>query len=103
MWTCPLCNLEFANANQVHSCNEKELSDFLNGKTQHTTELFHHIVSEYRLIGDVTVHPTKSMISFAARTRFAYVIQLGKSMSSIHKEEIGISYEVRRNFAPVSN
>ncbi|HEY4324265.1 MAG TPA: DUF5655 domain-containing protein [Mucilaginibacter sp.] len=83
MWICSLCNLEFANTNQVHSCNEKDLSDFLNGKTPHTTELFHHLVSEYRLIGDVTVQPTKSMISFAARTRFAYVIQLGKNFIDV--------------------
>jgi len=84
MWTCPLCNLEFVNTNQVHSCNEKELVDFLNGKTGHTIDLFYHLVKEYRQISDdVTVHPTKSMISFAARTRFAYVIQLGKNFVDV--------------------
>jgi len=83
MWTCPLCNLEFANTNQAHSCNDKTLADFLNGKSEHTLQLFNHLVSEYRQIGEVTLHPTKSMISFAARTRFAYIIQLGKNFIDV--------------------
>ena len=79
MWTCPLCNLEFVNANQVHSCRDKPLADFLVGKSPHTIELFNHLVTEFNRIGIVTVHPTKSMISFASKRRFAYVIQLGKN------------------------
>lgn len=83
MWTCPLCNQQFVNTHQVHSCNERELCDFLNGKTQHTIELFNHLVNEYQQIGNVTVHPAKSMISFAACKRFAYVIQLGKNFIDV--------------------
>ena len=83
MWIFPFCNQQFVNTNQVHSCRDKELSDFLNGKTQHTIELFDHLVIEYKQIGDVKVHPAKSMISFAARTRFAYVIQLGKNFIDV--------------------
>jgi hypothetical protein len=40
-------------------------------------------VNEFQQIGEVTVHPAKSMISFAARTRFAYVIQLGKNFVDV--------------------
>jgi Domain of unknown function (DUF5655) len=83
MWICPLCNQQFEHTNQVHSCREKELVDFLNGKSDHTIELFDHLVKEYQQIGDVKVHPLKSMISFAARTRFAYVIQLGKNFVDV--------------------
>ena len=83
MWTCPLCSLQFANTNQAHSCREKELSDFLNGKPEHTVGLFYQLVDEFKTIGDVQVHPTKSMISFAARVRFAYVIQLGKNFVDV--------------------
>ena len=83
MWTCPLCNLEFVRTNQPHSCNEKELADFLNGKSAHTVGLFYHLVNEFQQIGEVTVHPTKSMISFAARIRFGYVIQLGKNFADV--------------------
>jgi hypothetical protein len=83
MWTCPLCNREFVNSNQVHSCNEKDLSDFLNGKSQHTIDLFFYFLDELRNLGEVKVYPTKSMISFAANKRFAYVIQLGKNFIDV--------------------
>lgn len=83
MWICPLCNQQFVNTNQVHSCGDKQLSDFLNGKSGHTVDLFYHLVHEYKQIGAITVHPAKSMISFAARTRFAYVIQLGKNFVDV--------------------
>ena len=79
MWICPLCSQQFVNINQVHSCRDKELVDFLAGKPQYTIDLFDHLVNEYKLIGNVQLHPAKSMISFAARTRFAYIIQLGKN------------------------
>ena len=83
MWICPVCNLQFANTNQVHSCNDKTLSDFLNGKSEHTLQLFYHLVAEFQHLGDVKLHPTKSMISFGARTRFAYIIQLGKNFIDV--------------------
>jgi hypothetical protein len=83
MWTCPLCNQQFVNTNQVHSCQDKQLSDFLSGKSAHTIELFYHLVDEYRQIGEVKIHPTKSMIAIGARTRFAYVIQLGKNFIDV--------------------
>ena len=83
MWNCPLCNKTFVNVNQVHSCRDKELSDFLNGKPQHTIDLFNHLVSEYQQIGDISIHPAKSIISFAARTRFAYIIRLGKNFIDV--------------------
>jgi hypothetical protein len=83
MYTCPLCNQPFVNNNQAHSCRDKELSDFLDGKPQHTVDLFNHLVTEFGLIGDVKIHPAKSMISFAERTRFAYVIQLGKAFIDV--------------------
>jgi predicted transport protein len=84
MWKCPLCELEFTRANQAHSCHDKELADFLNGKSEHTLKLFEHLSAEFRLIDpNITIHPTKSMISFAARKRFAYVIQLGKNFIDV--------------------
>ncbi|WP_295796322.1 DUF5655 domain-containing protein [Mucilaginibacter sp.] len=83
MWICPLCQQQFVNTNQVHSCRDKELADFFAGKSEHTIALFNHFVDEYRQIGDVRLHPAKSMISFAARTRFAYVIQLGKNFIDV--------------------
>ena len=83
MWTCPLCNQQFKNNNPVHSCNDKVLSDFLKGKSAHTLSLFWHFSECYQQFGVVTIHPTKSMIGFAAKTRITYVTRLGKNFVDI--------------------
>jgi hypothetical protein len=83
MWTCPLCKQKFVNTNQVHSCGDKVLSDFLEKKSVHTVSLFWYFIETYQEIGKVTVHPTKSMIALAAKTRIAYIIQLGKDFVDV--------------------
>ena len=83
MWICPLCGQEFINNNQSHSCNDKTMADFIKGKSEHTVSLFWHFVQQYQSIGKVTIHPTKSMIAFAAKTRIAYVTRLGKDFVDI--------------------
>lgn len=83
MWTCPFCKQKFIKTNQVHSCGDKTLDDFLAGKSEYTIELFWHFADNYQKIGKVTIHPTKSMIGFAAKTRMAYVIRLGKNFVDI--------------------
>ena len=59
------------------------LDDFLNGKSELTLSLFWHFTKTFQKIGKVTVHPTKSMIAFAATKRVAYVIQLGKNFVDV--------------------
>lgn len=83
MWTCPLCNRTFTKNNQQHSCNETLLADFFKGKSAYTIELFRHFIKEYEQIGKFSVHTTKSMITLAGKTGFAYVIQLGKNFIDI--------------------
>lgn len=83
MWTCPLCGQEFVKNNQQHACNESTLDDFLGGKSELTTSLFWHFTKTFQKIGKVTVHPTKSMIAYAAQKRIAYVIQLGKNFVDV--------------------
>jgi hypothetical protein len=83
MWTCAICNREFANTNQVHSCRERNLGDFLQGKSTHTVELFDHLVTEFLQMAPIKVYPTKSMIAFGLRTNFAYVPQLGKNFIDV--------------------
>jgi hypothetical protein len=63
--------------------NDHNLSDFLNGKSHHTLDLFDHLINEYRQIGEVSIHPAKSMISISARKKFAYIIQLGKNFIDV--------------------
>ena len=83
MWTCPLCGQQFVNTNQLHSCNDKTLNDFLKGKSEHTIALFWYFVQQYQKVGKVTFHPTKSMIAFAAKTRIVYITRLGKDFIDI--------------------
>ena len=83
MWTCPLCGQQFVNNNQVHSCNDKTLNDFLKGKSEHTVSLFRHFVQEFQSAGKVTLHPTKSMIAISATKRIAYITKLGKDFVDV--------------------
>lgn len=83
MWNCPFCKQKFVKNNQVHSCGDKVLDDFLLNKSVDTVELFWHFANAYQQIGKVTLHPTKSMIGFAAKTRIAYVIRLGKNFVDV--------------------
>src|SRR6478735_8266951 len=83
MWTCPICNQQFKNNNQQHSCGDKVLQDFLKGKSEHTISLFHYFIEQYNRIGKITVHPTKTMIALAAKKRMVYVTQLGKNFVHI--------------------
>ena len=83
MWICPVCQREFSINNQVHSCRERDLADFLQGKSTHTIELFDHLINEYLQIAPIKVYPTKSMIALGARVNFAYVTQLGKNFIDV--------------------
>jgi hypothetical protein len=70
--------------NQRGENEDRSLDHFFKGKSEHTLELFHHFVNEYRKIGSVTVHPAKTMIGIATpRKRIAYVTQLGKNFVHI--------------------
>ncbi|MHB1920901.1 MAG: hypothetical protein ACYCOO_01565 [Chitinophagaceae bacterium] len=51
----------------------------MKGKSEHTIKLFHFFILQYQEIGSFTLHPTKSRIGFAARTRFGAIVRLGKN------------------------
>jgi len=64
----------------MYDAEDKQLSDFLTGKSEHTLMLFHHFVNEFQKVGDVTLHPAKTMIGVAnSQKRIAWVTQLGKN------------------------
>ncbi len=59
---------------------EHQLSVFLAGKSEHTLMLFNYFVNRFNTIGDVTLHPAKTMIGIAnAHKRVAWITQLGKN------------------------
>ncbi len=62
----------------------KTTNDFLSGKSDHTKELFHHFIDEYRKIGLISIHPAKTMIGIANdKKRIAWVTQFGKNFIHI--------------------
>ncbi|HWD89173.1 MAG TPA: DUF5655 domain-containing protein [Mucilaginibacter sp.] len=59
---------------------ERELQQFLIGKSEHTLALFDHFITEFQKIGAVTIHPAKTMIGITnSHKRIAYITQLGKN------------------------
>lgn len=83
MWTCPNCDQKFVKNNHTHSCNERTVDDFLEGKSEHTKALFHYFIDEYKNLGDFVLHPAKSRIAFAAQIRFGYIHRLGKDFLDV--------------------
>jgi len=62
------------------SISPKTLDDFLQGKSEHTVDLFQHFIRKFKTVGNVDVLPAKTMIGIAtSRKRIAYVTQLGKN------------------------
>ena len=83
MWECPECHQKFIYENVRHSCNDKQLEDYLEGKSDHVIDLFNYFVEELLKIGPFALHPSKSRIAFAADIRFGYVHRLGKDFVDV--------------------
>jgi hypothetical protein len=67
-----------------NSHDNKQLLDFLIGKSEHTLILFDYFVSEYQKLGDVSLHPAKTMIGVSnGEKRIAWITQLGKNFIHI--------------------
>ncbi len=55
------------------------VNQFLAGKSQHTLDLFHHFIAEFESVGEIMLHPAKTMIGIGnGKKRVVYVNQLGK-------------------------
>lgn len=60
--------------------NNKTIADFLQGKPQHTIELFDHFIETYNSIGIIEVAAAKTMIGISnSHKRIAWITQLGKN------------------------
>ena len=59
---------------------EPTLEGFLSGKPEVTVSLFEHFIEQFRCVGEISMHPTKSMIGVSNGTkRIAWITQLGKN------------------------
>lgn len=62
------------------SYTQAQVGDLLKGKSEQTLLLFDHFIKKFEEVGDITLHPTKTMIGLAnADKRIAWVTQLGKN------------------------
>ena len=62
----------------------KNVSVFLNGKSEHTIQLFDHFIKQFEKVGDITIEPTKTMIGISnSNKRIAWITQLGKNFIHI--------------------
>jgi hypothetical protein len=56
------------------------LSDFLTGKSEHTLALFNYFVDQFKTVGEITIHPAKTMIGVSnGHKRIAWITRLGKN------------------------
>jgi hypothetical protein len=63
---------------------EKHVADFLAGKSTHTINLFNHFVAEYQKLGNISLHPAKTMIGISnGHKRIAWITQLEKNFIHI--------------------
>lgn len=79
-----LVNLTFIihrmNDLQKYMDKYPELDQFLNGKSALTLELFDHLIEKYKEIGEIGIHPAKTMIGISnGNKRIAWITQLGKN------------------------
>src|SRR4051812_17250354 len=66
------------------SSSDKTIEDFLKGKSDYTRDLFNYFIEQYQAVGNISIHPAKSMIGIAtARKRIAYITQLGKNFIDV--------------------
>jgi hypothetical protein len=64
----------------MDNIDDKQLSEFLTGKSEHALMLFHHFINEFQKVGPVSIHPAKTMIGIAnSYKRVVYITQLGKN------------------------
>ncbi len=84
MWTCPKCRHKFVNRNQSHSCGHYTVEDFLEGKSEQATRLFHDFLAAYRTIGTFKLHPVKTRIALMTKMRFCSINSIGPDYLAGH-------------------
>jgi len=58
--------------------NNTLLADFFKGKNEHSISLFDYLIEQYKTLGDVKLHPTKTMIAIKIQSSTHYIIRIGK-------------------------
>ena len=65
---------------EPNGAGEPSVEGFLVGKPELTISLFEHFIDQFRNVGIVSLHPTKTMIGISnEHKRIAWITQLGKN------------------------
>lgn len=102
MWTCPKCRHRFVNRNQSHSCGHCTVKDFLEGKSEQATRLFHDFLGSYRTIGTFKLHPVKTRVALLTKMRFSSINRIGPDYLDGHLV-LRKSYTNNRCFYKIDN
>lgn len=70
MWTCPVCNRNFRNKNQWHSCANKPVEDHFKTSPPALFELYKDIVDYIDSLGPYEESSIKTCINFRAGATF---------------------------------
>ncbi|MNJ84955.1 hypothetical protein D3C87_24190 [compost metagenome] len=64
----------------MNASEHPSIADFLSGKSEYTLSLYHHFISEFEALGEITLGTTKTMIAIDnGHRRVAWISQLGKN------------------------
>ena len=83
MWICPACNQKFLHQNQSHSCNDKTVADFLQGKSAHTVALFYYFLDAYLQMGSFFCTRQNPELLWPATLVFVPLRNLAKISSTL--------------------
>lgn len=72
-WQCPICEREFANESQWHSCGKFELTDHFIGRPPEFVALYHGIEQVLTSCGECRIEPAKTAILAKRRITFVAV------------------------------
>lgn len=73
MWTCPICNRQFKNTNQDHSCIVTPIESHFLNKQQHVIDTFEKLKDEVLRFEKVRINSVKNAILFTAKSHFLAV------------------------------
>jgi len=74
----------FVQKNLWHSCGIFSVDDLLKGESQKSIGLFRNLVTSFKEIGPVTLHPAKTRVALMVQVRFASINRLGKDFINGH-------------------
>lgn len=74
----------FVQKTPWHSCGIFSVDDLLKGESQKSIGLFRNLVTSFKEIGPVTLHPAKTRVALMVQVRFASINRLGKDFINGH-------------------